>query len=880
MALRAPERIEAPAVAPALGGLLGVASITESGDRVMNGVTYFSFLCGKAGIAPGLCDVAPGVTFDQEKLFTGGEVVEGQPFPVYAGVICDLLGGGYEEAARARLAGGEERAVGRAFYEVSFAGGFPTGDAFAGTIATEDELLAAIGELEQYAGENYAGLPVLHMNRATAARALKWDLIDNDSIDGTLHTKQGTPVANSPGYPDGIVWITGAVHLWRTSVQAYDVNDVMNNQALSLAERVYTVATDCILAWAGEEPPVDTAPVLTDLDPDSIRTGVATTVTVSGTGFTADTKFYVDGEEIAAVVDAGAGTAQVVIPAPTGADTLVITASNGGAQSNALSLAVVVPVAPVLTSVDPTIYPRVAGTQWDTVLTGVFAPWDAVTTPSTFVETSRTATTITGHWTTTANVSQNFDVTGPGGISALATQTGANYPVVSATYTPTTAPTGSTVYVSWQGVSADPATDVVLVDGEQYTLRVVGSRTGFDYTFTEPEGSTVTFKLLRYGLLESANSGSVLVGPAALAPVITSISPNPGYANETMNSVQAANLATVAGLTRFYIDGVEFPITSYGASFARVAVPAGTLSVGDHQVVLSNGPGLDSAPFTWPVGLRPSLTSISPTSVTRPGPWTITATGTFPTGTIMHAGNPNIPYAQVSATGTEIVYTVPDRAPASQVAQYAAVPPQNATSTSRPLTILENPVPTLTSISPNPGPRGQGWEYTLTGTNFTATGTTVSVNGQSPAVTYVSPTQITVTANITAGVGEFTVTTAAGTSAMVEITTEALPNFAPAATDPPTVPPDTETSVVFITSNVGDGSNIVARETDATGDTIIGDLPVTATTGSTITVTIPARPADSTVYVRPYRTTLPAGAQTDPAVPPKAIAVVAPAEEP
>lgn len=529
MALRAPERIEAPAVTPALGGLLGVASIVESGDRVMNGVIFQSFLCGKAGIAPGLCDPASGVTTDDEKVFTGGEIVEGVPFPVYAGVICDLLGGDYEAQARARLAGGEERAVGRAFFEVVFSGGYPGGDQFAGAIATEDELLAAIGELEQYAGENYAGLPVLHMNRAMAARALKWDLISNDSIDGTLHTKQGTPVANSPGYPDGIIFITGGVHLWRTSVAAYNVNDVMDNQALSLAERVYTVATDCILAWAGVEPPEYQAPVLTALDPTAVAVGTATVVEVTGTGFFSTTKFYVGATQVAAVVDPDGTSAIITVPAQSAPGSLTITAVNSQAVSNDLTLT---------------------------------------------------------------------------------------------------------------------------------------------------------------------------VNPAA---------------------------------------------------------------------------------------------------------------------------------------------------------------------------------PTLTSISPDPAPLNQSWEYTLTGTGFTATGTTVSVNGQSPAVTYVSPTQVKVSTNLTAPVGQFTATTAGGTTAMVQVTTEGVPGFTAAGTTPATVPPETATSVVIITSN--SGPDIVARETDAAGTTIIGDLPITATSGSSVTVTIPARPADSTVYVRPYRLTLPTGIQTDPALVPKAIPV-APVEEP
>lgn len=250
MALSSPARVEAPSVLPARGGLLQVANVVEASDpHAAFGVEYFTFLCGSAGVAPGLCEVAPGVEVDDVKQFTGGQTVTGNPFAVYAGVVCDLFGAPYATQARDRLTGSEDRVVARAFQQAVFA-------EFAGDavdLGAASSLVALIAELEQYAGENYAGEPVLHMNRATATYGLAADVLLPDLM-GQVATGQGTRVANSAGYPDGLVFVTGQVNMWRTAVEVHAVPDPQGNQAYALAERVYAVATDCLLAYGTFDP--------------------------------------------------------------------------------------------------------------------------------------------------------------------------------------------------------------------------------------------------------------------------------------------------------------------------------------------------------------------------------------------------------------------------------------------------------------------------------------------------------------------------------------------------------------------------------------------------------------------------------------------------
>jgi hypothetical protein len=249
----APVTVDAPAVRPPLGGLLPVADITDTTDgHFLFGLEYLSFLCEDGGYVAGCVDAPAGVPVDAVKEFAGSHIVSGVPVTVYAGVECDLFGAPYDRQALDRLAGSEDRLVAAAFYRHAALGAWNAGEAeqVLAEPVTQDNVVAAIAALEQYAGETYAGQPVLHMNRATATYAIAADVVV-PNIDGTLATLQGTPVANSAGYPDGVIFITGAVQLWRTPVGSYQAPNTATNTSMALAERTYVMATDCLLAIAG-----------------------------------------------------------------------------------------------------------------------------------------------------------------------------------------------------------------------------------------------------------------------------------------------------------------------------------------------------------------------------------------------------------------------------------------------------------------------------------------------------------------------------------------------------------------------------------------------------------------------------------------------------
>jgi hypothetical protein len=254
MVTLAPIRVEPPAVRPYLGGLLSVTDVNDVSDpHAGMGVEFYTYLCSMGGIAPGMCAVPDGVTFDATKRFESGDLVTAAPFAVYAGIQCDLFGAPYTEQSATKLAGTEEYAVSLAFFQQLFQG---DNDPAPVQVATDlTNIPDAIGELEQYAAVAYAGMPVLHMNRRTAANAIA-SRAAFQNIDGTLLTGQGTPIANAPGYPDGLIFITGAVHGWRTPVRTYDVPDTSENTHYSLAERIWSIGSECFLAYAGTLPVV------------------------------------------------------------------------------------------------------------------------------------------------------------------------------------------------------------------------------------------------------------------------------------------------------------------------------------------------------------------------------------------------------------------------------------------------------------------------------------------------------------------------------------------------------------------------------------------------------------------------------------------------
>lgn len=194
-------------------------------------------------------------------------LVEGVPFIAYHLYTCHAVGGVLADgAARARraLQLGEgraaERVVGRQLARSSMAVDLTP------TPGTAIHPVAGLALLEEYAGDNYGGVPVLHTRRGAGVLLSSYGLLQREN--NRLETKQGVYVSSGAGYafstptPNpatplptpaaGTDWlyITGQVVVHRSA--AIEVGPEMagsrlSNEFSALAERPYAVTWECFV---------------------------------------------------------------------------------------------------------------------------------------------------------------------------------------------------------------------------------------------------------------------------------------------------------------------------------------------------------------------------------------------------------------------------------------------------------------------------------------------------------------------------------------------------------------------------------------------------------------------------------------------------------
>jgi len=237
--------VEAPEFGPATGGLLTVANVVDGDARVGMGVTYDNTgFCGVARALPQGCfSTGPA---QQTKTFDGfGTNPAAASFGIYKGVECWLSGDDNFEATATRGLGlGESFAVASALastiLEVSPTIILP---------ATNDPVLA-LAKAEQWAGENYSGIPVIHVTRYGASILASLGLLVRN-LDGSLETWLGSKVSADAGYIANEstafnIWVTGQVNLWRTPVIVNNAPNTTLNKGRAIAERLYAATVDCI----------------------------------------------------------------------------------------------------------------------------------------------------------------------------------------------------------------------------------------------------------------------------------------------------------------------------------------------------------------------------------------------------------------------------------------------------------------------------------------------------------------------------------------------------------------------------------------------------------------------------------------------------------
>jgi hypothetical protein len=466
---------------------------------------------------------------------------------------------------------------------------------------------------------------------------------------------------------------------------------------------------------------------------------------------------------------------------------------------------------PTLTSISPnqgtpgtTVAVTLTGTRFSVGATTVTVSGGGVTVTSVAVGSS---TSLTANFVidpSAAAGARPVTVTTAGGTSGAQTFTiGPAGPPAAPTLTsvvPNQGVQGSQVPVTLTGTNFIVGTTMVTVSGSGVTVSniIVGSSTSLTAIFTLDTAAAAGGRMVTVTTAggTSAPQTFTVTLPAPGAPTLTSVTPNQGTQGATV-AVTLTGTNFVAGATVTVGGGgvtinnlVVVSSTSLTANF--VLDPAAAVGLRTVTVTTAAGP---SGPriFTIIPG-APTLTSVTPSQGIRGTTVAVTLTGTnFIVGATtvnVGAGMTVNTVVVVNATSLTANFVLDPATGAGP--RIVTVTTAGGTSAPQGFTISLPPSPpTLTSVSPNQGIRGETIAVTLTGTNFVAGATTVAVAGGGVTVANIS---VSSTSSLTAsfvldlvptgGPRTVTVTTAGGISGAQTFTITLPPpgsmTFAPA----------------------------------------------------------------------------------------------------
>lgn len=250
-----PALVDGPPRLPLPFGLFSAFTPREDAvDRWRMSVQWEPLTCAPAGlIADAMCtpDDGEGIEglpkeFDRDEGDLGGAV----PFTVYGWHVCSPIGSSAERAqelADEHLINREEHAAERALWN-GLVGVLPNFTEDADDIGempgdTRADIEQAVAEAEQWMGDTYGSLGVLHMSRRHAS------LLKPDVRGGRMFTRLGTPIVAGSGYGEDAIIVTSPLIGYRGSIETssatpYDLLDRAQNDLYAVAERQYLIAFD------------------------------------------------------------------------------------------------------------------------------------------------------------------------------------------------------------------------------------------------------------------------------------------------------------------------------------------------------------------------------------------------------------------------------------------------------------------------------------------------------------------------------------------------------------------------------------------------------------------------------------------------------------
>jgi uncharacterized repeat protein (TIGR02543 family) len=497
----------------------------------------------------------------------------------------------------------------------------------------------------------------------------------------------------------------------------------------------------------------NTAPALTSVTPDRGPAAGGTTLTLSGSGYGADTHVTVGGvacalqsvtaTQLTCVTPAGSGTAAVNVNTPGGTATASFTYTN----------------VPTIKLVKPSQGPTAGGGTLQ--LTGTsFTPGTTVTVGGLVCGavqvTSDTHLTCTLPAHSVGSVTVTVATTGG---SANGTYIYDDVPTLSAV-TPSQGPTRGGTQLTLTGTGFIPGMGVTVGGAACRSLAIQDQTTATCLTPVSSAGAQ--------SVLVTTPGGTSGAQPFTYdnQPTLTKTSLEAKTAGGSALVITGA--AFIPGYTTITVDGQGCPITTSSTtglqeiSDTRVVCRAPAHAVGPVPLVLTTPGGSVAATVTYVDA--PTATALTPGRGPRAGGTPITITGSgFSAGTsvfILGAGSCQSLQRISEAEMTCIT-------PPSASAGVKSVLVGNAGGSAPLLHFIYDDLPALQGISPNQGPLSGGNTITLTGSSFVPGSTTVSIGGAAcTQVTVVSSSELNCKAPArgTAGSVAVTVTTSGGTS--------------------------------------------------------------------------------------------------------------------
>jgi hypothetical protein len=247
------QSVAAPARTARRFGLLSVAEVVSGGDThwMLGGLTADGEECSEP--LEGDIPCGPSTAKTSRSWYSD---LESDPWLAYMYETCKTVGRVNESQAklRTRFAAAEQSAVEIGFQKHVLLGAYSWGE--------QPSIPAAIGRLEQEAGEAYGGQIIIHLPFIAAEVASSQGAFER--VDGHLETVAGSRVSigNYSVSEDGgtqdvpVLYATGAVTLYQGNlvetgpVIGYGAGGAGTNDYYVLAERGYAALVDCFLASA------------------------------------------------------------------------------------------------------------------------------------------------------------------------------------------------------------------------------------------------------------------------------------------------------------------------------------------------------------------------------------------------------------------------------------------------------------------------------------------------------------------------------------------------------------------------------------------------------------------------------------------------------